>query len=172
MSTNWALELFGTQQTQKPKKHKSLNLSWSRLTWIMINNSQASSSVYVSCPSPTYRCITLSIILQLTKCKSSFYYYVKYFKRIFQFDDMFAGRSKSTRKCDLMEHVGRGRTTADPERYHHHLREMVVFLSWAEAREENICCKERDCFMAGSENVELKLQLINQRFGEELASWR
>lgn len=77
----------------------------------------------------TYRCITLSIILQLTKCKSSFYYYVKYFKRIFQFDDMFAGRSKSTRKCDLMEHVGRGRTTADPERYHHHLREMVVFLS-------------------------------------------
>lgn len=33
------------------------------------------------------------------------------------------------KKCDLMEHVGRGRTTADPERYHHYLREMVVFLS-------------------------------------------
>lgn len=54
ISTNWVLALFGTQQTQKPKKHKSLNLSWSRLTGIMINNSQASSSVYVSCPSPTF----------------------------------------------------------------------------------------------------------------------
>lgn len=54
ISTNWVLALFGTQQIQKPKKHKSLNLSWSRLTGIMINNSQASSSVYVSCPSPTF----------------------------------------------------------------------------------------------------------------------
>lgn len=70
ISTNWVLALFGTQQTQKPKKHKSLNLSWSGLTWIMINNSQASSSHIQR----TYCYIILSIILQLTKCKSSFYY--------------------------------------------------------------------------------------------------